>query len=119
MKRLICTAMLGLAIPACGQPGTGPRYCPDANRMVDAIWHAEGGNRAKIPYGILAVRVHSTSEARSVCLVTVQRALARWRATGTQDNAVEFVSNTYCPVSCDPVGHWNWIRNVKWFLNHP
>ena len=84
-----------------------------AERIVDAIYVAEGGARAKVPYGILSVPVKDATEARRVCLNTVRNNWRRWGAAGRPGEYLTFLARRYCPPSVDPVGHRNWLTNVR------
>lgn len=90
-----------------------------AERIVDAIYVAEGGPRAKVPYGILSVPVKDAAEARMVCLNTVRNNWLRWEAAGRPGEYLIFLARRYCPPSVDPVGHRNWLTNVRRQLAAP
>ena len=91
---------------------------PDfANRMADAIYRAEGGKKAKVPYGILSVKVRDESDARRVCLNSITNNWRRWEASGKTNCFVDFMADRWCPQKSDPVGNRNWKRNVKEILN--
>lgn len=87
-----------------------------ANQIVDAIYRAEGGSRAKVPYGILSVRVSTLEDARAVCYTTVQRNHDRWLKAGRPGEYLDFLADRYCPPSADAVGNKNWKRNVRHFI---
>ena len=87
-----------------------------AERIADAIYRAEGGSAAKVPYGILSVRVQNKEEARRVCLNTIRNNWQRWMDAGKPGDFIDFLGNRYCPPSADPVGNRNWRQNVKLFL---
>jgi len=91
----------------------------EADKLADAIWHAEGGRLTKYPYGIKSVRVSSVSEARQVCLNTINHWWRNWALAGKPGAFVEYLGDSYCPRSADPKGHEYWIDNVNWFLTHP
>lgn len=95
----------------------------DENRVVDAIWHAEGGTNTVYPYGVRLAsgRRLQASEARERCLALVHGSLVRWAASGKHGDPVRFISLSYCPVSDKrDVRHLNanWARNVRWFYEH-
>lgn len=85
----------------------------DAERLADAIYKAEGGDKAKAPYGILSVKVSGKDEARRVCLNTIRNNLKRWEKAGRPGDYIDFLADKYCPQSVDPIGNKNWKRNVK------
>lgn len=84
-----------------------------AERIANAIYKAEGGARAKVPYGILSVKVQDEQEARRVCLNTIRNNWQRWIKAGRIGSFIDFLADRYCPLSVDPVGNKNWKNNVK------
>ena len=88
----------------------------EATRIVDAIYRVEGGAKAKVPYGILSVRVSSLEEARKVAYNTVQNNHDRWLKAGQPGKYVDFLADRYCPSSADAKGNKNWKRNIREFL---
>lgn len=89
---------------------------PEASRIVDAIYRVEGGARAKVPFGILSVRVSSLEEARKVAYNTVQNTHSRWEKAGRPGEYLDFLADRYCPPSDDPKGNRNWKKNIRHFL---
>ena len=85
----------------------------DANRIADAIYRAEGGAKAKAPYGILSIPVRDAKHARQICLNTIKNNHKRWIAAGRPGSFIDFLADRYCPASVDPVGNRNWKRNVN------
>lgn len=83
-------------------PGT------QANRIVDAIWVAEGGNKARVPFGILSVSVSGYKSARSVCYRTVQNTHDRWIDDGMRGDFITFLGSRYCPFEPE-----TWVKNVR------
>jgi len=86
---------------------------PDMDRLLDAVYLAEGGKKARVPYGITTVRVNSPSHGRSIARRTLTRALRErpdlpW---------IEATAMVYCPSESDPKGHRNWKKNVLYFYN--
>lgn len=88
----------------------------DPGRLADAIYHAEGGRKASVPYGIIGVRVNSAKEARAVCLRTIRNAWGEWDGSG---DFIRFLARRYCPPETDPAGHRNWVRNTRHFYRKP
>lgn len=87
-----------------------------ANLLADAIFVAEGGVKAKVPYGILSVKVRDKAEARRVCLNTIRNNWRRWEEAGRKGEYLEFLARRYAPVGAqnDPKGlNRHWLRNVK------
>ncbi len=83
------------------------------NRIVAAIYKAEGGDKARKPFGILSVKVSSKKEAEVICRRTVTNNYQRWIKAGRTNKYLEFLCNRYCPKSSDPVGNERWLKNVK------
>ena len=81
--------------------------------LLAAIFIAEGGDNAKVPYGILSVPVKDKQEARQVCINTIRNNIKRWHNKGTNGCYIDFLGDKYCPPSVDPQGNKNWKRNVK------
>ena len=79
--------------------------------LANAIWHAEGGMKARVPYGVLTLKVLSASHARQVTLVSIANNVERWRALGSPSpDFLPTMARRWCPD--DPI---NWERNVRWF----
>lgn len=113
MKLLIILALLALIAMISRAHGMPPA---EAERLADAIFHCEGGDRAKVPYGILSVKVSGKEEARRVCLNTIKNNFKRWQAAGAQGSYLEFLARRYAPIgaSNDPKAlNQNWLRNVR------
>lgn len=85
---------------------------PDYERLADAIYQAEGGARAKVPYGILSVKVKDEAEARRVAINTARNNFKRWEKAGKPGTYIEFLANRYVPPTADPRGNKNWKVNV-------
>lgn len=109
-------ASLLLAAWCASVSGSQPTHTPigshDLQRIVRAIYLAEGGDKARVPYGILSVKVRSKDHAKQVCERTVINSHARWVQSGKRESFIKYLGSTYCPKSSDPVGHENWVRNV-------
>ena len=86
----------------------------NVERLANAIYIAEGGNKTKHPYGILAKYKHTTP--RQACINTIKSALKRYNKQGVKGDFIAFLGKTYCPVGAknDPNGlNKNWVKNVK------
>jgi len=89
------------------------------DEIADAIYQAEGGPKAKVPYGILSIKVGSVQEARRICLNTIRNNRVRFANQSIFTDYIEFLGSRYCPVGADndPQGlNKNWVKNVKYFL---
>lgn len=91
----------------------GPKPYVDFVRLADAIYHAEGGRRARVPYGIISVKVRDAAHARQVCINSISNNWHRWNGVG---DFIGFMSLRYCPVG---EGNTNWRKNVRWFYRNP
>lgn len=85
------------------------------DKIADAIYIVEGRTNAKIPYGILSVRVKGEVEARRVCINTIRNNYTRWEASGKTNNYIEFLGSRYAPVKAHPLNR-NWVPNMTRIL---
>ena len=88
----------------------------DVNKLADAIYKSEGGEKTKYPYGIMTKYKHTTP--RQACINTIKSAQKRFVKQTKEKDFVHFLSLTYCPIGCDNDNGTNrfWERNVKYFL---
>ena len=87
----------------------------NVEKLADAIYIAEGGDKTKYPYGILTK--YKTTTPRQARINTINHALRDWDRKG---DFIEFLGSRYCPVGAgnDPKGlNKNWVRNVKYYYN--
>lgn len=94
---------------------------PTADAMCDAIYLAEGGEKAKKPYGVLSVPCDSEASCRQICLNSHRNNIKRFYNQDKYDDFVEFFGTRWAPVGAknDPTGlNRNWVKNVKWFLEN-
>lgn len=92
---------------------------PYWGQIVGAIYLAEGGPRAKKPFGILSVPCSGYEECREVCYNTVRNNYFRWIQAGRPGDYLEFLARRYAPVGAanDPGGlNRHWLKNVRHFL---
>lgn len=97
---------------------------PSDEQIVNAIYKAEGGSKAKYPYGIRSVRCETTSECKKICLNTVKNNRKRFAIYGHKEfsNFIEFLGSRYCPTKGRGLSKAEvrlnryWIKNVKHFL---
>jgi hypothetical protein len=73
----------------------------DIEKLANAIYKAEGGEKTKHPYGILAKYKKTTP--RQACINTIKSNLKRWNGKG---DFILYLSRTYAPIgaSNDPKG---------------
>lgn len=92
---------------------------PYFNEVVGAIYRAEGGPKARKPFGVLSVPCKGYEECREICYATVRNNYLRWVAAGRKGEYLEFLAAKYAPVGAgnDPRGlNKNWLGNVRSFL---
>jgi hypothetical protein len=92
-----------------------------AMQICDSIYRAEGGAKAKYLYGIRSVHYRDVSHAQQICLRTVRHARRDWLKAGRKGDFLLFLSKRYCPIGCDNDRGSNrfWLKNVRYFLEHP
>ncbi len=91
----------------------------DFNQIVDAIYLAEGGAKAKKPYGILSVPCTGLESCRRICYNTVRNNWHRWRKAGKTEPYLAFLARRYAPIGAenDPTGlNRHWLKNVRSIL---
>lgn len=88
---------------------------PYFNQVVDAIYLAEGGAKAKKPFGILSVPCSDYASCRKVCYNTVRNQYFRWIDGGRKGDYIDSLARRYAPIgaSNDPSNlNANWRNNV-------
>jgi hypothetical protein len=86
----------------------------NVDRMVKAIYKAEGGSRAKKPYGVLSVPCSTKEACERVCRNSVRNNISRWKKAGSHGDFISFMQRRYAPLSDSPLNA-NWSRNVGKF----
>jgi hypothetical protein len=110
MIRLL--AILALALTTAAEP-ISPRLAGD---IADAIHQAEGGRKARVPYGVLSVRVQDAEHAREIALASIRANWRRWEAAGRPGPFIPYMARRWVPRAHDPRGHRAWVRNVTILL---
>lgn len=89
----------------------------DVTKLADAIYKAEGGEKAKKPFGILSVPCDGYEDCRRICENTIRNNLRRFANYGhkTHPDFLSFLASRYAPVSAHPLNK-NWLKNVNYFL---
>lgn len=93
--------------------------------IINAIYHAEGGEKAQFPYGIRSVSCESKSACRKVCENTIRNNRIRYAKTkpGQYPDFISFLGSRYCPTRGRTLTpserrlNGNWKKNVLFFLN--
>lgn len=90
-------------------------------KLADAIYRAEGGDKADYPYGIRSVKCSTKQECRQICINTIKANVKRWNKYGhkTHESFLAFLASRYAPINADNdyrgLNRY-WIRNVRYFL---
>lgn len=82
------------------------------DKIANAIYRVEGGAKAKVPYGILSIKVKNETEARRICINTIRNNYRRWDATGRRGSYIDYLADRYCPISDGYIGNRNWKKNM-------
>lgn len=92
-------------------------------KLADSIYLAEGGHRAKKPFGILSTRCRGYSGCRAVCHNTLRKNFKRWLSHSNRgQDFISFLGERYAPITAenDPSGlNHHWTKNVRHFMAHP
>jgi hypothetical protein len=117
---MICGICLMAILLVAGCQGTAQAQEYTDEQIVKAIYKAEGGQKAKYPYGIRSIKCEGEKACRKICLNTVRNNRVRFaRTKGAPQEFISFLGHRYCPVgaSNDPKGlNKNWQKNVRFFL---
>lgn len=106
MKKLLIISMILMA-PAMVQAEE-----INVEKMVKAIYVAEGGTHAKKSFGILSVPCTGFSDCQRICRNTVRNNIRRWNKAGDPTDFISFLGARYAPRSCHPLNE-NWVKNVR------
>jgi hypothetical protein len=90
------------------------RASVDAGKLADAIYLAEGGKKASVPYGILSIKVKDETDARRICLNSIRNNQKRFGDVSDAE-FIRRMADRWCPISANPIGNANWKRNVAFF----
>lgn len=88
-------------------------------QIANAIYKAEGANKATYPYGIRSISCEGLNECHQVCLNTIRNNRRRFKNQNKYKDYLEFLASRYCPIgaSNDPKGlNQYWLKNVRYFL---
>lgn len=80
--------------------------------VVDAIYRAEGGAKAKKPFGILSVPCSDFTDCQRICKNTVRNNYVRWIKAGRPGEFIDFLGSRYAPVGVHPLNR-HWVKNVN------
>lgn len=103
--KLLIVLLMGLSFSAMAENLSEAKV----NKIADAIYKLEGGNKTAYPYGIKSIK---TSNPREVCKTTIRNNYQRWQKAGSKGDFLDFLADRYCPPSCDSQGNKNWKINI-------
>lgn len=87
--------------------------------FCNAVYLAEGGDRASKPYGVLSVSCETKAECEQICINSVRNNVRRFNKQSRYTDFVDFFGSRWAPVGADndPNGlNKNWSKNVRFFL---
>ena len=79
-------------------------------KLTQAIYKTEGGSKTKYPYGIHWETNYA--KAKRIAENTVRNNHRRWKASGSSEDYISFLSKRYCPYNSEV-----WRKNVNKFLS--
>lgn len=82
------------------------------DKVVGAIFIAEGSNKTRWPYGIKSIVATNEAHAKRICERTVENNWIRYQKSPKTNDFLTYLGNVYCPKSADPIGNKNWIANI-------
>lgn len=85
---------------------------PDWETLLASIRRTEGGDNAKVHYGILSTPTKGEADAKRIAMNTVKNNYKRWNTAGQPGSYIDFLASRYVPESVDPTGNKNWRKNV-------
>jgi hypothetical protein len=118
MKHLLWIALFMSIMPL--EARSAPPEAYDSIRLCDAIYKAEGGAKATYLYGIRSIPYKDASEARRICLNTINNNKGRYYKQTRYKDYLDFLASRYCPTTgnlskAEKELNGNWIKNVRYF----
>ncbi len=111
-------------------PSEKQNFIPDTpekvERLVMAIYKAEGGAKTNYPFGIKSVKCSGYENCKRICENTVRNNVKRWKnaqENGDTRDYITFLWHRYCPphgrnrTRAEKKLNNNWKKNVLYFLN--
>ncbi|HHT9133978.1 MAG TPA: hypothetical protein ACFYD2_03665 [Candidatus Avalokitesvara rifleensis] len=116
---VLFTLTMLISLPAIG---LAESYTDE--EIANAIYKAEGGEKAEYLYGIRSAAYSDAADARRICLNTIRENRGRYEEYGHREyrTFLEFLASRYAPVSGEGLSedaiklNENWLRNVRYFL---
>ena len=121
---LLITPLILLTLTSLTSPGYASAVTYTDDQIADAIYKAEGGEKASHPYGIMSVPYKNEADARRICLNTIRDNRKRYAEYGHREypTFLEFLASIYAPTRGKGISrsakklNENWLRNVRFFL---
>lgn len=84
------------------------------DKLLDAIYISEGGEKASVPYGLI---YDSWCVEAGACRYYAGE-IVRVHLTrcGQGEDPIECIGRQYAPTSHSPLNH-NWVKNVRYYYN--
>lgn len=88
-------------------------------KLVDAIYIAEGGSKASVPYGMLKYKGMTKLQLTPKCLACVTKYHRLWKEQGSKGEFIDYLGSHYAPTSGKGVTQYaakinkNWPKVVK------
>ena len=99
-----------------------PEIAYSDEKIADAIWLAEGSEKAKFTYGIRSISYKNKAEARQICLNTIRNQRKRHSRHNCGKTYLECLAERYCPTQGKLTAQEKrlnryWLKNVLYYLN--
>lgn len=92
-------------------------------RLSNAIYHAEGGVKARKPFGLISYKLSSKKDYQVACITKLNAYLNEWEYFKSPGDFVVYLGNYWAPTvnvsSATRKLNNNWVKNVKWYLANP
>jgi 8-oxo-dGTP pyrophosphatase MutT (NUDIX family) len=83
-------------------------------KLADAIYRLEGGDKTKYPYGIKSIDTKGdVNRARRIAMNTIRNNYKRWITAGKPGKYLDFLADRFCPIQADKQGNINWKKNIR------
>ena len=89
----------------------------ETEAIVEAIYKAEGGKKASVPYGVMykGCSWDDVAFCHKIAVNTVNNTRKRWIRANKPKPFLEYLRDRYAPLS-DHHLNSHWLKNVSYFL---
>lgn len=112
MKRIVYTSLFFLFWIGVSKLVWADMSPAMIDKLADAIYQAEGSEKAIKPFGILSVHCDGYEDCRSVCKNTIRNNYQRWLKSDRKKTYLEFLADRYAPAEAHKLNK-NWLGNVQ------